>query len=76
MTIWALSNTAMSWMKDFFSKHGECMPNRETIHILDNLSRREIIQRICQRCRRKWSIYCILMFSEDMEERNQQCLYS
>ena len=37
-----LSNTAMSWMKDFFSKHGECMPNRETIHIPDNFSRREI----------------------------------
>ena len=37
-----LSNTAMSWMKDFFSKHGECMPNGETIHIPDNFSRREI----------------------------------
>ena len=34
-----LSNTAMSWMKDLFSKHGECMPNRETIHIPDNFSR-------------------------------------
>ena len=34
-----VSNTAMSWMKDFFSKHGECMPNRETIHIPDNFSR-------------------------------------
>ena len=32
----------MSWMKDFFSKHGECMPNRETIHIPYNFSRREI----------------------------------
>ena len=28
-----LSNTAMSWMKYFFSKYGECMTNRETIHI-------------------------------------------
>ena len=37
-----LLNTAMSWMKDFFSKHGECMPNRETINIPDNFSRREI----------------------------------
>ena len=36
----SLSNIAMSWMKDFFSKHGECMPNRETIHIPDNFSRR------------------------------------
>jgi len=32
----------MSWMKDLVSKHGECMPNKYTIHILDNFSRREI----------------------------------
>jgi len=32
----------MSWMKYFFSKHGECMRNRETIHIPDNFSRQEI----------------------------------
>ena len=32
--------TAMSWMKDFFSKHGECIPNKDTIHIPDNFSRR------------------------------------
>jgi hypothetical protein len=29
-------------MRDFFSKHGECMPDRDIIHILDNFSRREI----------------------------------
>ena len=29
-------------MCDFFSKHGECIPNRDTIHIPDNFSRREI----------------------------------
>ena len=29
-------------MRDLFSKHGECMPNRDTIHIPDNFSRREI----------------------------------
>lgn len=34
--------TAMSWMKDLFSKHGECMPNKDTIHIPDNFSRWEI----------------------------------
>ena len=32
----------MSWMCDFFPKHGECMPDRDTIHIPDNFSRREI----------------------------------
>jgi len=37
-----LLNTAMSLMKDLFSKHGECMPNREIINIPDNFSRREI----------------------------------
>jgi hypothetical protein len=36
------TNTALSWMRDFFSKHGECMPDRDTIHIPDNFSRREI----------------------------------
>lgn len=34
-----LENTAMSWMQDFFSKHGECFPNRDTIHIPNNFSR-------------------------------------
>ena len=34
-----LSNTTMSWMRDFSSKHGECMPNRYTTHIPDNFSR-------------------------------------
>lgn len=34
-----LAITAMSWMKDFFSKHGECIPNNDTIHIPDNFSR-------------------------------------
>ena len=29
-------------MKDFFSKHGECMPNRDTINIPNNFSRQEI----------------------------------
>ena len=29
-------------MRDFFSKHGESMPDRETIHTLDNFSRQEI----------------------------------
>jgi hypothetical protein len=37
-----LTNTTLSWMHDFFSKHGECMPDRDTIHIPDNFSRREI----------------------------------
>ena len=34
-----LTNIAISWMCDFFSKHGEGMPDRETIHIPDNFSR-------------------------------------
>lgn len=34
-----LENTRMPWMQDFFSKHGECMPNKDIIHILDNFSR-------------------------------------
>jgi hypothetical protein len=29
-------------MRDFFSKHGECMTDRDTIHIPDNFSRRKI----------------------------------
>jgi hypothetical protein len=29
-------------MHDFFSKHGECMPDRDIIHIPNNFSRREI----------------------------------
>jgi hypothetical protein len=29
-------------MRDFFSKHGECKPDRDTIHISNNFSRREI----------------------------------
>ena len=33
------ANTAKTWMKDLFSNHGECMPNKETIHIPDNFSR-------------------------------------
>ena len=37
-----LINTTLSWMRDLFSKHGECMPDRDTIHIPDNFSRREI----------------------------------
>jgi len=37
-----LSNTTMLWMKGFFSKHGECIPNREIIHIPNNFSRLEI----------------------------------
>jgi len=32
----------MSWMHDFFSKHGESMPDKETIHILGNFTRQEI----------------------------------
>ena len=35
-------NIAISWMRDFFSKHGRSMPDRETIHIPDNFSRKEI----------------------------------
>lgn len=38
----SFANTAKTWMKDFFSNHGECMPNKDTIHIPDNFSRREI----------------------------------
>jgi hypothetical protein len=37
-----LTNTTLSWMRDLFSKHGECMPDRDTIHIPDNFSMREI----------------------------------
>jgi hypothetical protein len=37
-----LKNTTLSWMCNLFSKHGECMPDRDTIHIPDNFSRREI----------------------------------
>jgi hypothetical protein len=37
-----LTSTTLSWMGDLFSKHGECMPDRDTIHIPDNFSRREI----------------------------------
>ena len=29
-------------MKKFFSKHGECIPDKYTIHILDNFLRQEI----------------------------------
>jgi len=29
-------------MKELSSKHGECIPNRDTIHIPDNFSWREI----------------------------------
>ena len=36
------THIAISWMHDFFSKHGESMPNRETIHIPDNFTRQEI----------------------------------
>jgi hypothetical protein len=36
------TNTTLSWMRDLFSKHGECMLDRDTIHIPDNFSRREI----------------------------------
>jgi hypothetical protein len=35
-------NTALFWMHDFFSKHGECMPDRDIKHFPDNISRREI----------------------------------
>ena len=47
-----LSNTAMSWMKDFFSKHRECVPNRETIifQIIFQMRNIQLIQRICRRC--------------------------
>jgi hypothetical protein len=31
--------STLSWMHDFFSKHGECMLDRDTIHIPDNFSR-------------------------------------
>ena len=34
-----LENNAMSWIKDLFSKHGECIPNKDTIHIPDNFLR-------------------------------------
>ena len=36
------ANTAKTWMKDLFSNHGECMPNKDTIHIPNNFLRREI----------------------------------
>jgi hypothetical protein len=36
------TNTALAWMHDLFSKHGDCMPDRDTIHIPDSFSRREI----------------------------------
>jgi len=37
-----LTNTALAWIQDFFSKHGESIPDRESKHILDNFSRNEI----------------------------------
>ena len=37
-----ITNIAISWMRDFFSKHGESIPDKETIHIPDNFSRQEI----------------------------------
>ena len=37
-----ITNISISWMRDLFSKHGESMPDRETMHILDHLSRKEI----------------------------------
>ena len=33
------ANNAKTWTKDFFSNHGECMPNKDIIHIPDNFSR-------------------------------------
>ena len=36
------THIAISWMHDLFSKHGESMLNRETIHIPDNFTRQEI----------------------------------
>ena len=36
------THIAISWMRDFFSMHGESMPNRETIHIPDNFTWQEI----------------------------------
>ena len=32
----------MSLMHDFFSKHGESMPDRDTVHIRDNFTKQEI----------------------------------
>ena len=34
-----ITNIAISWMCDLFSKHGESIPNRETIHIPHKFSR-------------------------------------
>jgi hypothetical protein len=42
MREWTITNTTLSWMLDFFAKHGECMPDKDTIHIPDNFSRRKI----------------------------------
>ena len=33
-----ITNIAISWMRELFSKHGESMPDRETINIPDNFS--------------------------------------
>ena len=33
------ANTAKTWTEYFFSNHGECIPNKDTIHIPDNFSR-------------------------------------
>jgi hypothetical protein len=36
------TNTALAWMHDLFSNHGDCMIDRDTIHIPDSFSRREV----------------------------------
>ena len=35
-----ITNITIPWMCDLFSKHGESMPNIETIRIPDNFSRK------------------------------------
>ena len=35
-----ITNIAISWMHELFSKHGESMEDRETIHIPYNFSRK------------------------------------
>ena len=66
-------------MKDLFSKHGECMTNRETIHLPDNFSRREIYnlyKEYAESVEGHGRLITYQYFVKIMEEIIQQCLYS
>jgi hypothetical protein len=71
-----LTNTTLSWMRDLFSKHGECMSDRDTIHIPDNFSRRKIYNLYKEYAEGVEGNYYICIFYKNMEETIQQCPYS